>query len=146
MRGHKNEGFRIGTLQNQAKTKKRTCISASSYGADGRIRTGDLILTKDALYRLSYISTSPFLDARLIILHLPSKSKGIFKVYCNFTMDAGKERPEGTVGSWGRSRCASMKEADRHGDGSGRGSKNYPEVCHVGWRARNEATRPFTAR
>ena len=25
-------------------------------GADGRIRTGDLILTKDALYRLSYIS------------------------------------------------------------------------------------------
>ena len=27
-------------------------------GADGRIRTGDLILTKDALYRLSYISIS----------------------------------------------------------------------------------------
>ncbi len=27
------------------------------YGADDRIRTGDLILTKDALYRLSYIST-----------------------------------------------------------------------------------------
>ena len=28
-------------------------------GADGRIRTGDLILTKDALYRLSYISALP---------------------------------------------------------------------------------------
>ena len=27
-------------------------------GADGRIRTGDLILTKDALYLLSYISAS----------------------------------------------------------------------------------------
>ena len=27
------------------------------YGADTRIRTGDLILTKDALYLLSYIST-----------------------------------------------------------------------------------------
>ena len=26
------------------------------YGADARIRTGDLILTKDVLYRLSYIS------------------------------------------------------------------------------------------
>ena len=60
--------------------------------ADGRIRTGDLILTKDALYRLSYISTPSSLDARLIILHLPSKSKGIFKVYCNFTIDAGEER------------------------------------------------------
>ena len=114
MKGSASEPFKI-----RPKTKKRTCISASSYGADGRIRTGDLILTEDALYRLSYISTSPFLDARLIILHLPSKSKGIFKVYCNFTMDAGKERPEGTVGSWGRSRCASMKEADCHGDGSG---------------------------
>ena len=62
--------------------------------ADGRIRTGDLILTKDALYRLSYISTPSSLDARLIILHLPSKSKGIFKVYCNFTMDGGKEQAQ----------------------------------------------------
>ena len=31
-------------------------ISESIYGADDQIRTGDLILTKDALYRLSYIS------------------------------------------------------------------------------------------
>ena len=28
------------------------------YGADSQIRTGDLILTKDALYLLSYISES----------------------------------------------------------------------------------------
>ena len=30
------------------------------HGADSQIRTGDLILTKDALYRLSYISMLPF--------------------------------------------------------------------------------------
>ena len=30
----------------------------SSFGADSQIRTGDLILTKDALYLLSYISES----------------------------------------------------------------------------------------
>ena len=33
---------------------------APSSGADSQIRTGDLILTKDALYRLSYISALPF--------------------------------------------------------------------------------------
>ncbi len=32
-------------------------LDARFHGADGRIRTGDLILTKDALYLLSYIST-----------------------------------------------------------------------------------------
>ena len=31
--------------------------SLGARGADSQIRTGDLILTKDALYRLSYIST-----------------------------------------------------------------------------------------
>ena len=31
--------------------------SLGACGADSQIRTGDLILTKDALYRLSYIST-----------------------------------------------------------------------------------------
>ena len=141
MRGHKNEGFRIGALQNQAKTKKRTCISASSYGADGRIRTGDLILTKDALYRLSYISTSSSLDARLIILHLTSKSKGIFKVYCNFTMEA--ERSD-RKGRWGYEDGAGAprrkKERDRHENGSGgRKSKGRPEVCGGGGEACHEA-------
>ena len=33
-------------------------------GADGRIRTGDLILTKDALYLLSYISVSVIAERR----------------------------------------------------------------------------------
>ena len=51
MKGSIAEAFK-----NRHKQKKSTCISASAYGADDRIRTGDLILTKDALYRLSYIS------------------------------------------------------------------------------------------
>ncbi len=34
--------------------KRKTLLRA---GADRQIRTADLILTKDALYRLSYIST-----------------------------------------------------------------------------------------
>ena len=36
---------------------RKPVISDWFNGADGRIRTGDLILTKDALYLLSYIST-----------------------------------------------------------------------------------------
>ena len=47
-------------------------------GADDRIRTGDLILTKDALYRLSYISTFSF-DARFIILYQIPKCKCFFE-------------------------------------------------------------------
>ncbi len=44
---------------------KLTCRA----GADGRIRTGDLILTKDALYLLSYISAVRFAsNAGVIIL------------------------------------------------------------------------------
>ena len=34
--------------------------SLGARGADSQIRTGDLILTKDALYRLSYISMLSF--------------------------------------------------------------------------------------
>ena len=53
-------------------------------GADDQIRTGDLILTKDALYRLSYISTS--FDARFIILYPESKGKGFKKIsFVNFS-------------------------------------------------------------
>ena len=35
---------------------KKVLHFCKTYGADTRIRTGDLILTKDALYLLSYIS------------------------------------------------------------------------------------------
>ena len=48
----------VSLVKRNAPKKKRTHISAGSCGADDQIRTGDLILTKDALYRLSYISIS----------------------------------------------------------------------------------------
>ena len=38
------------------KSPETLMFQGFSYGADDQIRTGDLILTKDALYRLSYIS------------------------------------------------------------------------------------------
>ena len=49
---------RIGLpiLQKSPKSIRKPVISDWFNGADGRIRTGDLILTKDALYLLSYIS------------------------------------------------------------------------------------------
>ena len=37
-----------------------------AFGADSQIRTGDLILTKDALYRLSYISMLSFDNVRIL--------------------------------------------------------------------------------
>ena len=39
-----------------SKTEENLPFLAGFSGADTQIRTGDLILTKDALYRLSYIS------------------------------------------------------------------------------------------
>ena len=39
------------------KCKRKSLHFCRHSQADGQIRTGDLILTKDALYRLSYIST-----------------------------------------------------------------------------------------
>ena len=40
--------------------------SLGVHGADSQIRTGDLILTKDALYRLSYISTLSCDNGRIL--------------------------------------------------------------------------------
>ena len=51
-------GFRYRP-HNAAQAKKNTqnlTVLGVSYGAADQIRTGDLILTKDALYRLSYSS------------------------------------------------------------------------------------------
>ncbi len=53
--------------------------TAPGLRADGRIRTGDLILTKDALYRLSYISALSC-DNGGIIPHMTSKSKCFLKI------------------------------------------------------------------
>ena len=44
------------TAQNALETTKNQSFLTGFSGADTRIRTGDLILTKDALYLLSYIS------------------------------------------------------------------------------------------
>ena len=63
-------------------TKKRLAF-ASLYGADDRIRTGDLILTKDALYLLSYISTLSF-DNSDTISQVLKKSKHKFLLFCFF--------------------------------------------------------------
>ena len=71
MKGSDAESFK-----NRPKQRKRTRISASPCGADDQIRTGDLILTKDALYRLSYISAlRQSLNAGFIILRLIAKIK-----------------------------------------------------------------------
>ena len=44
MQGNMGELFRF-----KPKHEETPCISARCYGADGRIRTGDLILTKEDL-------------------------------------------------------------------------------------------------
>ena len=43
-------------LHTQNKNRLNLAIQAETVGAAGRIRTADLILTKDALYLLSYSS------------------------------------------------------------------------------------------
>ena len=43
-------------VQKEGKQKRNRRKSIPFPGADSQIRTGDLILTKDALYLLSYIS------------------------------------------------------------------------------------------
>ena len=48
--------FSIKKLQKQNKNRSNLTIQAVNVGAAGRIRTADLILTKDALYLLSYSS------------------------------------------------------------------------------------------
>ena len=65
-----------GEICKTAPKREGTCRkTASPTGADGRIRTGDLILTKDALYLLSYISAVRFAsNAGVIILQAAAKS------------------------------------------------------------------------
>ena len=48
------------------KTRNPLIQRAPGSGADSQIRTGDLILTKDALYRLSYISTLSYDNERIL--------------------------------------------------------------------------------
>ena len=52
-------------LTKSQKTKPhKHSVYAASHGADDRSRTGDLILTKDVLYQLSYISIGDLEGAR----------------------------------------------------------------------------------
>ena len=74
----KMKGSNAESFKNRPKQRKRTRISASPYGADGRIRTGDLILTKDALYRLSYISAAPFPLTRDLLYYTPRQKARVF--------------------------------------------------------------------
>ncbi len=71
-------------FKKQLMNKRKASHSDWLYGADDRIRTGDLILTKDALYRLSYISTS--FDARFIIQHTAEKCKRNRRLILNLSL------------------------------------------------------------
>ena len=56
-------------------------ISGLFGGADGRIRTGDLILTKDALYLLSYISALPCFRQRAYTITIRSQNQPRFSIF-----------------------------------------------------------------
>ena len=65
----KNAGSNTKSCIFRAKSIRKPVKNDWFNGADGRIRTGDLILTKDALYLLSYISASVLSpNANIIIL------------------------------------------------------------------------------
>ena len=67
--------------------------SQNENGADTRIRTGDLILTKDALYLLSYISTLLH-QATDIYYHIfVEKARGIFHFFEKFFRCRFKANP-----------------------------------------------------
>ena len=57
------------------KAKSRNLLQDFN-GADGRIRTGDLILTKDALYLLSYISAFR-ISRTQVLLYYSQREKAI---------------------------------------------------------------------
>ena len=46
--------------------------------ADGRIRTGDLILTKDALYLLSYISATAYRRTQVLLYNMVGEKAIVF--------------------------------------------------------------------
>ena len=110
----KNAGSNTKSCIFRAKSIRKPVISDWFNGADGRIRTGDLILTKDALYLLSYISASRFVilspNAGIIITRSAPKSNAFLGKTTNLTICPWKhriqvysfeetERSEGTPGS-----------------------------------------------
>ena len=70
-------------LNNTTKKSPSASISeGDSYGADTRIRTGDLILTKDALYRLSYISIGNEMYSSRLCGKLQGLLPNFLKFFC----------------------------------------------------------------
>ena len=63
-------------LQKPPQNNKKPVISDWFSGADTRIRTGDLILTKDALYLLSYISMLPHRATDIYYHNSKKKARG----------------------------------------------------------------------
>ena len=74
-----NAGFCPIFLHNLSYNNKKVLHFCKTYGADTRIRTGDLILTKDALYLLSYISTLLHRATDIYYHIFGEKARGIFK-------------------------------------------------------------------
>ena len=73
--------------------RKNSEAFASEFGAASQIRTGDLILTKDALYRLSYSSgfcMSPAGNSD-IILRSALFVKHFFEIFQNFLKLPGRK-------------------------------------------------------
>ena len=66
-------------LQKTGVNKEKSFKNEGFSGADSQIRTGDLILTKDALYLLSYISTLPQATTILLYTAFYDLARGIFK-------------------------------------------------------------------
>ena len=98
--------FPIPANSPQNKAKSRNLLQDFN-GADGRIRTGDLILTKDALYLLSYISAVRISsNASVIILQPEEKSNTLAaklpfcRYFLQFQMnDRGRNIPIFLIGS-----------------------------------------------
>ena len=76
--------FDIGvSKKNQSKKKKATTIVVA-FGAATQIRTGDLILTKDALYRLSYSSVKQldyYITDPRIVKRKKQKNRFLLKLF-----------------------------------------------------------------
>ena len=86
-------------------------------GADGRIRTGDLILTKDALYLLSYISAvRTFIERECYYTTPAVKKQYLFAIFTRQSMagrpTSARRRREPRGGSLWRRR-ARKRAADR---------------------------------
>ncbi len=93
-------GFNTESCKNAPKSIRKPVISDWFNGADGRIRTGDLILTKDALYLLSYISAvRAFVERRCYYTTPAPKKQYLSQI---FYAVRGRERkrarrPKGTL-------------------------------------------------